>query len=54
MSQVRFELTTYGLEDRCSIQLSHCDITCIIIDKARGLCQCKIEFISKNTEFRQK
>ena len=25
MSQVRFELTTYGLEDRCSIQLSHCD-----------------------------
>ena len=39
MSQVRFELTTYGLEDRCSIQLSHCDSTFIIIDKALALCQ---------------
>ncbi len=25
MSQARFELATYGLEDRCSIQLSYYD-----------------------------
>ena len=43
MSQVRFELTTYGLEDRCSIQLSHCDITRIIIVKGHIRCQCKFE-----------
>ena len=38
MSQVRFELTTYGLEDRCSIQLSHCDITRTIIEKMSTSC----------------
>ncbi len=42
MSQARFELATYGLEDRCSIQLSHCDITCTIIEKRVVVCQRRI------------
>ncbi len=45
MSQVRFELTTYGLEDRCSIQLSHCDITRTIIEKSYKSCNDKMENI---------
>lgn len=49
MIRVRFELTTHGLEDRCSIQLSYQTIaltrTLTIIEKSFANCNHKINFL---------